>query len=117
MSSNILVKCRTNAKLYGSGLAVSDSWQKQVDFCDTLPYSALEILHVEECEGCPVHIWSLGILLFLMVATSFPFRGRNFVEVRRQVIASTFGIPLNLSTYIFKDIVKLLMIDPAGCLP
>lgn len=88
-----------------------------MNFCGMRPYSALEILHVEEYEGCPVYIWSLGILLFLGMATSCPFQGRNFVEVRQQVIASNFSIPPNLSTYIFKDIVKLLMISPAGCLP
>jgi serine/threonine protein kinase len=109
-ASNILIDYWWNAKLCDFGLAAKVfPGQKLVDFCGLLPYCAPEFFQAEEYEGCPVTIWSLGVLLF--VTECLPFLGRSFAKLRRQITAANFSIPPHVSTVIFNVIVEILMIN------
>ena len=49
------------------------SWLKT--YCGTLMYMAPEIHQGKEYEGKQIDMFSLGIILFILVAGSFPFEG------------------------------------------
>ena len=44
-------------------------------FCGTPSYMAPEIVRKHEYDGKPVDIWALGVLLFVLLTGTFPFRG------------------------------------------
>ncbi|XP_002728730.1 sperm motility kinase X-like [Rattus norvegicus] len=113
-ASNILINHKGNIKLGDFGLATKVvPGQKLAGFCGTLPYCAPELLQAEKYEGLPVDIWSLGVLLFLMVSGSLPFRGNSFVEIKWQIISANFRVPPHVSIDIFNVIVEMLMINPS----
>lgn len=44
-------------------------------FCGTPSYMSPEIVRKHEYDGKPVDIWALGVLLYVMLTGTFPFRG------------------------------------------
>jgi MAP/microtubule affinity-regulating kinase len=49
--------------------------QKLKIFCGTPSYMAPELVRKNEYDGRQVDMWALGILLFALLAGTFPFRG------------------------------------------
>lgn len=54
-------------------------------FCGTPSYMAPEILSNKEYVGHPVDIWALGVLLFVMLCGSFPFKGANDRDLYKKI--------------------------------
>jgi serine/threonine protein kinase len=48
-------------------------------------YAAPEVWQCRPCEGPEVDVWALGVCLFLMVTSYFPFSGDNPEEVWKQI--------------------------------
>ena len=44
-------------------------------FCVTPSYMSPEIVRKHEYDGKPVDIWALGVLLYVLLTGTFPFRG------------------------------------------
>ena len=61
---------------FGFSVIVQDD-AKLAIYCGTPSYMAPEIVSKQEYFGKPVDIWSLGVLLYAMLAGTFPFRGRS----------------------------------------
>ncbi|XP_059113997.1 sperm motility kinase X-like [Peromyscus eremicus] len=112
-AGNILLDCRGNAKLGDFGLSAKViPEQKFSGFCGTLYYCAPELFGEEAYDGRATDIWSLGVLLFLMVAGYFPFRASSVAGVKQQILAANFKVPPHVSIDIFNVIVELLVINP-----
>jgi serine/threonine protein kinase len=74
---NILVEESTRmVKLidFGFSVVVGGGAKLKV-FCGTPSYMAPEIVRKHEYDGKPVDIWALGVLLFVLLTGTFPFRG------------------------------------------
>lgn len=74
---NILVEETTRmVKLidFGFSVVVGPGQNLKV-FCGTPSYMAPEIVRKHEYDGKPVDIWALGVLLFVLLTGTFPFRG------------------------------------------
>ena len=50
-------------------------------------YGAPEVIR-QECYGLPVDMWSLGVLLYIMLASVEPFVGKDEGETRRKMLAA-----------------------------
>lgn len=74
---NILVEETSRmVKLIDFGFSVVvASGQKLKVFCGTPSYMAPEIVRKHEYDGKPVDIWALGVLFFVLLTGTFPFRG------------------------------------------
>jgi len=59
---------------FGFSVVISGGQRLKV-FCGTPSYMAPEIVRKQDYDGKPVDIWAVGVLLFVMLTGSFPFKG------------------------------------------
>lgn len=88
-------------KLIDFGFAQKSSKNKKElkDFVGTPYYIAPEII-TEEPYGSACDIWSLGVLVYFIVAGKYPFEGRNMKEL----FANICGAKLSFSEDVWKYI-------------
>jgi len=112
--ANILLSYDGDVKLADFGLAKifkdGDSMQTMLG---TPYYMAPEIL-----EGRPYNeradLWSVGVILFQMVAGCVPFPAKEQMELKNRVLKGEFKIPqnVNISPICLDMICKLIVLDP-----
>ena len=72
---NIMYNPRTHqVKIIDFGFACISKEKLRV-FCGTPSYMSPEIVRKHEYDGKPVDMWALGVLLYVMLTGTFPFRG------------------------------------------
>ncbi len=86
------------------------SWESQHTFTGTLPYVAPEVFKGQEADERS-DIWSLGVLLYEMVAGRRPFRGATAYELGAAIMRErppeiTQSIPMVLQSVIDKCLNK-----------
>lgn len=60
-------------------------------FCGTPSFMAPEIVSKSEYRGEPADIWALGVVLFVMVAGYFPFKGQTDKELYQKICTSDYN--------------------------
>ena len=60
---------------FGFSVLTNTANQRLKVFCGTPSYMAPEITRKTDYEGRPVDMWALGVLLYVMLTGTFPFRG------------------------------------------
>jgi calcium-dependent protein kinase len=84
------------------------------DTVGTAYYVAPEVLTSEYTEKCDM--WSIGVILYTMLAGVPPFKGENELEIVKNVRAGIYDINLpqlkNVSLAAKEFITKLLCFDP-----
>eukprot|EP00732_Lithocolla_globosa_P004271 Lithocolla_globosa_v1_NODE_3852_length_1564_cov_28.912525.p1 type:complete len:312 gc:universal NODE_3852_length_1564_cov_28.912525:1033-98(-) len=81
-------------------------------FCGSPSYSSPEIFLNEPYRGPEVDVWSMGIILFMLVACALPFGGKNLLELRDAVVYQRHDEPSFLSPEIKTLLRKLLNKNP-----
>jgi MAP/microtubule affinity-regulating kinase len=111
---NILLDEADNVKLADFGLA---TWfmpgQKLEQVCGALAFRAPEIYLGRKYEGPQVDVWSLGIILYFMLAGALPFKGTTFGQLKMKVLKGRYALPYHLSASGGNLIHCLLSHDPA----
>ena len=83
---NILINDAGVAKLVDFGFSTFlPNEKKKKIFCGTPSFMAPEILLKREHSGPPSDIWSLGIMLYMMLAGRVPFKGKNEKDLERKI--------------------------------
>eukprot|EP00069_Balaena_mysticetus_P019966 bmy_12640T0 len=117
---NLLFDSNMNIKLTDFGLSNKCDDTGQMDtICGTPPYSAPELFLGKSYSGPAVDVWSLGVVLYTMVTGCQPFGGKDFQELRKQVLQGRYHIPAYLSLEIRDLLQKMIALDPSdrGTLP
>jgi MAP/microtubule affinity-regulating kinase len=85
---NILIEEGTRmVKLIDFGFSVLTNTpnQRLKVFCGTPSYMAPEITRKTDYEGRPVDMWALGVLLYVMLTGTFPFRGVSEQDLYQRI--------------------------------
>ena len=72
---------------------------------------APEITLKKEYEGKPVDMWALGVLLYVMLTGTFPFRGISEQDLYYKIQRGQFKVPETLSKEARRIIMRLLDLD------
>ena len=112
---NILLEEGTRmVKLIDFGFSVVTQHSRQMlkVFCGTPSYMAPEITRKRDYEGQPVDIWALGVLLFVMLAGQFPFRGTSEQDLYQRIQRGQYRMHELIPKEAAKLIQGMLETDP-----
>ena len=84
------------------------------NYCGTPAYMSPEIVKKNPYAGAKADIWALGVILYLMVVGTLPFRAPNEQELNRLIMAGKYryrdenSVPLGAR----KLISKMIQVNP-----
>eukprot|EP01102_Stenamoeba_stenopodia_P006776 TRINITY_DN188_c0_g1_i1.p1 TRINITY_DN188_c0_g1~~TRINITY_DN188_c0_g1_i1.p1 ORF type:complete len:647 (+),score=97.16 TRINITY_DN188_c0_g1_i1:124-2064(+) len=103
---NILLDEYENVKLIDFGLSNFTSGGLRSTFCGTPAYAAPEMILGKKYIGPEVDVWSMGVVLYSMLCSKFPFRDVG------TIIAGKYRTPRTLSPACVDLLRMMLTIDP-----
>ena len=110
---NCLLDSRRICKIVDFGFSTAfRPGQKLKTFCGSPSYAAPEIISRKPYIGPPVDVWSLGVLLFGMLAGYFPFQGDTADDLYRRVLRGDFKTPNFISRESRDLLRRMLTVDP-----
>ena len=74
---------------YGFSVVVANQQRLKV-FCGTPSYMSPEIVRKHEYDGKPVDMWALGVLLYVMLTGTFPYRGVSEHDLYQKIQRGQF---------------------------
>lgn len=66
-------------------------------FCGTPSYMAPEIVSKIEYCGPPADIWAMGVLIYVLLTGTFPFKGTCDKDLYENIIGIKYIVPLFIS--------------------
>ncbi|XP_069328189.1 MAP/microtubule affinity-regulating kinase 4-like [Eulemur rufifrons] len=110
---NLLLSAKGEIKLADFGLSAQFTpGTPLTTYCGTPYYVAPEIVRRKPYHGPSADVWSLGVLLYMFVTGTLPFKGDNLKEVMRQIKGGKYDIPSCVSRQCQKLLRGLLVINP-----
>lgn len=112
-AENLLLDSEMNIKIADFGFSNEFVPGQTLDtFCGSPPYAAPELFKGLRYEGPEVDIWSLGVILYTLVAGTLPFDGNNLKELRERVLRGKYRVPFYMSTDCENLLKKFLVLNP-----
>lgn len=109
---NVLIDERGNAKLIDFGFAMKFRDSKMCNvYCGTPSYMAPEILSKTEHVGTAPDVWAIGVILYTLLAGSFPFKADKDRKQHLVNICNKLRFPEHFSRESKRFIIKLLNED------
>ncbi|XP_062034515.1 MAP/microtubule affinity-regulating kinase 3-like [Lepus europaeus] len=110
---NLLLDSQNNIKLADFGLSSHLPEGELVQgFHGTPEYSAPEVFQPEPYDPFASDIWSLGVILFAMLAGDMPFSGKDLAELRDSIQRGSYELPCAASSALEELLSSLLSPDP-----
>ena len=110
---NILIDSHHSIKLIDFGFSTCFPNDKKIKlFCGTPSYMSPEIVNKQESYGPPSDIWASGVLLYVLLTGTFPFKAAHSKELYTRIQRGAFLTPPNLSPESASLISALLNVDP-----
>ncbi|VDK45824.1 unnamed protein product [Anisakis simplex] len=112
-AENLLLDLHNNVKLIDFGFSNFQQPQSLLStWCGSPPYAAPELLLGKEYDGMKADVWSLGVILYILVAGGFPFPGHSLDKLKCAVLAGQLKIPYWVSVECADLIRKMLTFHP-----
>ncbi|CAM8921576.1 unnamed protein product [Rhodiola kirilowii] len=113
---NLLLDENGDLKITDFGLsAVSDQIRQDGlfhTFCGTPAYVAPEVLARKGYDAAKVDVWSIGVILFVLMAGYLPFQDPNMTVMFRKIYRGQFRCPRWFSPELVKLLRRLLNTNP-----
>jgi MAP/microtubule affinity-regulating kinase len=110
---NILIDSHHCVKIIDFGFSTCFSNDKKVRlFCGTPSYMSPEIVTKQESHGPPSDIWAAGVVLYVLLTGTFPFKATHSKELYSKIQRGVFFTPSGLSQEATSLINAMLNIDP-----
>lgn len=114
---NILLADEQTAKVIDFGLCSQGPLQRRLHVhCGSPSYAAPEIVARQHYIGPPVDVWSLGVVLYAMVAGHLPFHSRqgNKQELCSKIMRGQYTMPDHISEELQALLKCMLTVEPAN---
>ncbi|XP_002709626.1 serine/threonine-protein kinase MARK2 [Oryctolagus cuniculus] len=112
---NLLLDEHLNIKLADFGLSLRLEQGMLVrGFWGTPEYCAPEVFLGEAYDAFKADVWSLGVVLFAMLAGTLPFRGKNTEELQDTLLCACYVLPCTVSPALQELLAWLLTVDASG---
>ncbi|KAI3654153.1 hypothetical protein MP228_000872 [Amoeboaphelidium protococcarum] len=98
---------------FGLGRSIDGFNQYLNTFCGTPLYAGPELVSGIKYIGPSADIWSLGIVLYIMIAGKPPFKCDSIAELYAQIKSVKYACPGHFSEDLQKLLQKLLVKDPS----
>ncbi|CAO3600691.1 unnamed protein product [Absidia cylindrospora] len=110
---NILLDVNNNCKICDFGFArFTDNKQLLETFCGSLAYSAPEVIMRQKYTGPETDIWSLGVILYTLLAGELPFDDDSEITTQRKIVNVDYEMPYYFSSYAQDLIANILKREP-----
>ncbi|CAO3642317.1 unnamed protein product [Cunninghamella echinulata] len=110
---NILLDINDNCKICDFGFArYADNKQLLETFCGSLAYSAPEVIMRQKYTGPETDIWSLGVILYTLIAGELPFDDDSEIMMQRKIVNVDYELPTYFSPQVQDLISNILKHDP-----
>lgn len=110
---NILIDRQNSVKLIDFGFSTCFSNEKKVKlFCGTPSYMSPEIVSKQESCGPPSDIWAAGVVLYVLLTGTFPFKATHSKELYSKIQKGLFTVPAHISPEAGNLISAMLSLDP-----
>lgn len=109
---NILLKANGQIKIADFGMAAlqqNPSHQLRTA-CGSPHYAAPELLRHQVYKGSAVDIWSMGVILYAMLAGRLPFDDHNLEIMMMKAKRAEYKMPPHLSREA-KDLIRRILVD------
>ena len=110
--SNILISELGVVKLVDFGFACDGSKRQRI-FCGTPSYMPPELIKKKEYIPTSVDVWSLGVILFKLIAHSYPFGACNDKDLEQRIDGLKYNLPASIKPEIKNLLENLLCHNPA----
>ncbi|KAI8381274.1 kinase-like domain-containing protein [Radiomyces spectabilis] len=111
---NVLLDANDNVKICDFGFARhSEKHQMLETFCGSLAYSAPEVIQRQRHTGPEIDVWSLGVILYTLLAGELPFDDDSEIIMQRKIVNLEYQIPSYFSSESSDLIRQVLKLNPA----
>uniref|UniRef100_A0A061S7T9 non-specific serine/threonine protein kinase n=1 Tax=Tetraselmis sp. GSL018 TaxID=582737 RepID=A0A061S7T9_9CHLO len=115
---NVLLTTGGTAKLSDFGLgalpnSVNTENGKLMTTCGTPNYVAPEVLYKQGYEGAPADVWSLGVVLYVIMAGCLPFDEPSLPALFRAITQAEYETPPWFSPRVCGLLRRMICVDPA----
>ena len=108
---NLLLDARLKLKISDFGFARRTEGQNLETYCGSYAYAAPEVILGQPYEGQAADIWSMGVILFAMLAGKLPFKDSD-VRTLLSEISSCLVFPSRLGDEVKNLISQMLTFTP-----
>ena len=110
---NVLLDEKKNIKLGDFGFcSVMRDGEFLTTACGSANYASPEVISSQKYSGAEADIWSLGVLLFTLLAGALPFDEASMPALMAKVKAAKYTIPYHFSTQATDLIQKMIVVNP-----
>ncbi|CEP14689.1 hypothetical protein [Parasitella parasitica] len=112
---NILLDADDNVKICDFGFARFTQKNQYLEtFCGSLSYSAPEVILRKKYTGPETDIWSLGVILYTLLAGEYPFDDDSEIMTQRKIVQVDYEMPFYFSHSLQDLIRNMLQAEPSN---